>query len=432
MMKRITSILLLLLYVVFELSAQQNVVREHTGPSSIQFEHHFITHDTSVSIIIPFRARYDFFVFTRTFENGTEIFTARGEVSIELIDSAGTSAARSIQEIKLTSADNTPQTLRDQFMQNVFTLDVPRGKYTIVLNIEDKESNRLFVDDKQRIVIPSNEAILSDMLPVYSSDGRQFFLFNLGNDVQFSQNYGFVFLSKKPYSTARYSLSKKQPDEDDNEIIDTNATVTVQTFDQRTVTASVGSANRILLSTENRERSYVNYISFDGSQLRQGRYEITVTLPDSSVMKSTFSARWLDMPLSLYDLDIATEPLQYITTKNEYSDLRRGGRETRIKKFDEFWKKKDSTPQTAYNEVMHEFYRRVDFAMTAFRPLREMNGAVTDRGRIYILYGKPNSTERLLNPDGAPKEIWKYTSLNKIFTFLDPGKQGNYKLAENK
>ncbi|HAP35347.1 MAG TPA: hypothetical protein DCQ28_05175 [Bacteroidetes bacterium] len=138
------------------------------------------------------------------------------------------------------------------------------------------------------------------------------------------------------------------------------------------------------------------------------------------------------MPVSLYDLDLATEPLQFILTKDVYSELRRGGRETRIRKFDEFWKKKDTTPFTAYNEVMHEFYRRVDFSFTAFRTMREMNGAITDRGRIYILFGKPTSTERTLSPGGSPKEIWNYNSINKIFTFEDPSKQGNYKLAENK
>ncbi|MEI7906557.1 MAG: GWxTD domain-containing protein, partial [Bacteroidota bacterium] len=186
------------------------------------------------------------------------------------------------------------------------------------------------------------------------------------------------------------------------------------------------------LSCQGVKGSNIHYAVFNGLLLRQGRYELILTLPDSTKIKTTFAARWQDMPVSLNDLDLATEPIQFITTKSEYSDLRKGSRETRIKRFEEFWKKKDTTPLTAYNEVMHEFYRRVDFSMTAFRTLRDMNGVITDRGKIYLLYGKPGSTERLLNPDGAPREIWKYNSLNKTFTFEDPSKQGNYKLAENK
>ena len=46
----------------------------------------------------------------------------------------------------------------------------------------------------------------------------------------------------------------------------------------------------------------------------------------------------------------------------------------------------------------------------------------------FDLFNPPASTERLLAPDGAPKEIWNYPAQNKVFTFEDPAKQGNYKL----
>jgi GWxTD domain-containing protein len=138
------------------------------------------------------------------------------------------------------------------------------------------------------------------------------------------------------------------------------------------------------------------------------------------------------MPLSLTDLDIATLPLQYITTEDEYSALREGGRSSRIEKFDEFWSKKDPTPETAYNEMMAEFYKRVDIATAAYRTLKEQNGALTDRGKIFILYGKPTTTDRMLKPGDVPREIWKYSFLKKMFVFEDPSRQGNYKLTESK
>ena len=146
-----------------------------------------------------------------------------------------------------------------------------------------------------------------------------------------------------------------------------------------------------------------------------------------------FFVRWGDLPISISDLDLAIRQMRYIAKDAEYDKISESKtEEDKRKLFDEFWKKKDTTPFTAYNEVMHEFYRRVDFSFAAFRTMREMNGAITDRGRIYILFGKPTSTERTLSPGGSPKEIWNYNSINKIFTFEDPSKQGNYKLAENK
>ena len=78
---------------------------------------------------------------------------------------------------------------------------------------------------------------------------------------------------------------------------------------------------------------------------------------------------------------------------------------------------------------MTEYFRRVDYAFSNFRTLKEENGVLTDRGRIYILYGKPTSIERSLAPGGPPRELWTYASLNKEFIFEDPSRQGNYKLT---
>jgi len=411
--------------------AQERVVREQTGGNVIQYESIVISSDSGNTVVIPLRIRYDFFVFTRSMNTSENLFTAHGEATIELLDSTGTSSARAIQQINVSAAENSPSFLRSQSGQYFFSFPLPAGYYTIVIKIDDKESKREFVDNKKHITIPKQSDILSGLIPIQNFSGKAFTLFNLGGDVLFSQNYGFIFLSHKAYSTARYSLSKLLMDEEDKESVETNISTNIVSFENQTVN-TLHKDNSIELSLQSAPHSNINYISLNGSQLRQGRYELSILLPDSTTLKTTFAARWRDMPISLYDLDLAIEPIQYITTKDDYSELRRGGRESRINKFEEFWKKKDSTPATAYNEVMHEFYRRVDFSMTAFRTLREMNGAITDRGKIYILYGKPTSTERLLNPDGAPKEIWKYNSLNKMFTFEDPSKQGNYKLAENK
>ncbi len=410
---------------------QETIVREQTSGGIVYFAANYYQSNDSAIVIIPFRIRSDFFVFTKSVNSSDNIFSAFGEASVELIDSTGTSIARNIRPLSLSSNDNSTEYLRKMFTQDLFSFHVPEGRYTLIFKLEDKESKRIFTNTKEQIFIPKYSTVSSSMIPVKDFTQESFPLFNLGGDILFSHNYGFVFLSKKKYSLAKYTLSKLRPDEDDNERIDSSTSIPVTSFEQRSFIPLL-TADHIVLQLNNDETENINYITLNGMQLRQGRYEIELTFPDSTTIKTQFGSRWIDMPISLYDLDLATEPLQFILTKDAYSELRRGGRETRIRKFDEFWKKKDTSPLTAYNEVMHEFYRRVDYAFTAFRTLREMNGAITDRGRIYILNGKPSSIERTLNPGGSPKEIWKYSSTNKIFTFEDPGKQGNYKLAENK
>lgn len=403
------------------------VNREQTAGSPIAYEHHVVKADSTFRVHIAYRVRHDFFVFIRPDRPATQPFTAGGEVSVEMLDKSGVSVSRTIQRMDLTTQQNTAADLRTHYYQNLLTMSLPEGRYTIVFSIEDKESKRRFTESRRMVNVPSTDSTAADLIPAQVHGDGTFGLFNLGGDVHFSRDYAFLFQSARAYPTAKFTLVKTAPDEDDNETIVADSIVTLKTMDGSTLHFSPHSSG-ISIQPEKNGSGALLLASFNGVQLRQGRYELTLTFPDSTVQKSTFGARWLDMPISLNDLDLAVEPLQFIMTKKEYSEVRRGSRESRIRNFDAFWKKKDATPATAYNEVMHEFYRRVDVAVTSFRTLKEMNGAITDRGRIYVMYGPPASTERLLAPNGAPKEIWNYPAQNKVFTFEDPAKQGNYQL----
>lgn len=431
MIRRSIVLFLFITAAVISASAQERIIREQTGPSPISLEAYAVPGDTSSIAYIPLRIRFDFFIFTRNERMNGSAYAAEGELSIEILDSAGNSIARKIKQIGLTSEDNSTSILRDRFYQDLFSFRLPVGRYSIMLLVTDKGSNRRYTDTKRTFVVKDMAGYRSELIPVQSSADSGFALFNLGGDVVFSKDYGFIFVTTKPYESASFTLSKLHPDDEEKVSIAERQQVTLDRRSHMTVRAEL-SIGHIAMSVVPRTGSYVHYVKFEGSQLRQGRYELNIVLPDSSVITTTFSARWLDMPMSLLDLDAATEPIQFIARKDEYSELRKGSRNTRINSFEEFWKKKDPTPQTAYNEVMHEFYRRVDFSITAFRTLKEMNGAVTDRGKIYILFGKPSSMERLLSPSGSPREIWQYAALKKTFTFEDPSKQGNYKLTENK
>ncbi|NUN71371.1 MAG: GWxTD domain-containing protein [Bacteroidetes bacterium] len=405
------------------------VNREQTAGSPVLYEHHLVRTDSATLVTIAFRARYDFFVFVRPEGPSSLPFTAGGEVSVEMLDRSGVSVSRTIRRIELQSQRNAQADLRTQYHQDLLTLPLAPGQYTIVFSLEDKESKRTFTESRRTVTIPPADSAFRSLIPVQEQSDGTFMLFNLGGDVHFSKDHAFLFQSDKAYPSARFTLVKTAPDEDENETIAADSVIQLRTVTGSSLRFQL-QQNGIRVLPENTGIGTLLLVSFSGAQLRQGRYELTLTFPDSTVRKSSFGARWLDMPFSLNDLDLAVEPLQFIMTKKEYSEVRRGSRSNRIRNFEAFWRKKDATPATAYNEVMHEFYRRVDVAFTTFRTLKEMNGAVTDRGRIYVMYGPPAATERLLSPDGAPKEIWNYPSLNKVFTFEDPARQGNYQLID--
>jgi len=105
--------------------------------------------------------------------------------------------------------------------------------------------------------------------------------------------------------------------------------------------------------------------------------------------------------------------------------------ERNIKAFYEFWRTKDPDTTTAYNEVLVEYYRRVDEAVSRFSTLSGQDGYKTDRGRIFILYGAPTRVEKYIPPGEAPREVWIYDrpNLRKKFTFIDRYKAGAFVLV---
>ncbi|MDD8019024.1 MAG: GWxTD domain-containing protein [Bacteroidota bacterium] len=416
--------------------SQEMVQRERTFSEPIFFETHilFSTNDSN-TVYALYRLRQDIFTFTKPFESVTGQFSANGRVTIEILDSTGESITRDIRELPLTSEDNSATFLRTKYVQGRMAFKLKTGTYTVLLSIEDKDAKRQLPEVKRKLNVHKTvNNILSTVVPVQLPTRENTFeCFNLNGDVQFSKDCGFLVAVKSiPAQQIRYTLKKINPEEEEKkETVVKDTVVTAMLFPASTFTFSEKN-NGVSSEISQSDSSTVIFIPVKISRLKQGRYEINAVLSDSTKLSTTFGTRWLDMPLTLTDLDIATLPLQFIMTQDEYSQIRKGNREERIQRFESFWQKKDPTPETAYNEMMTEFYRRADFAMTAYRTLKEPNGTITDRGKIFILYGKPTSTERILHPGGIPKEIWKYASLNKTFIFEDSSKQGNYKLTESK
>lgn len=89
------------------------------------------------------------------------------------------------------------------------------------------------------------------------------------------------------------------------------------------------------------------------------------------------------------------DEIQYIATAAEIKALKQLKSDEEIHAFvAAFWQKKDSTPGTDENEFQEEYFRRWQEANARFGNGAQ-EGWKTDRGRVYILYGPPDETERL-------------------------------------
>jgi GWxTD domain-containing protein len=141
-----------------------------------------------------------------------------------------------------------------------------------------------------------------------------------------------------------------------------------------------------------------------------------------------FSVHISGVPSSVTDLELAIRELKYIASGEENRRLRSATPEERERLFRDFWKRRDPTPATEENELLSEYYVRVEYANEQFSTHRK--GWETDRGRIYILYGEPTQIERHpFDAESRPYEIWYYHNLNKRFVFVDYSGFGDYTLA---
>jgi GWxTD domain-containing protein len=112
-----------------------------------------------------------------------------------------------------------------------------------------------------------------------------------------------------------------------------------------------------------------------------------------------------------------------------------------------FWNHRDPDPDTEENEYREGYYERVEYVNEHFSS--GIPGVKTDRGRIYLKYGKPDEVES--HPSGGaytpasyegsgststyPFERWWYRNLpghsDVEIEFVDPTGSGEYRIARN-
>jgi GWxTD domain-containing protein len=175
------------------------------------------------------------------------------------------------------------------------------------------------------------------------------------------------------------------------------------------------------------------FASIPLERLDTGTYLFTAIVTQGalkSVKEFSYKVLWPLKPRSLSDPKLAVDALKLIATEEEIGQMSAFSSIKSRKAFQEFWHKRNPDTTHAYNSIMAEYYRRVDESIKNFSATDEKDGYRTDRGHVYILFGAPSITNRLLKPNTAPTEIWTYENLKKRFTFRDSKRNSNYILVK--
>ena len=123
------------------------------------------------------------------------------------------------------------------------------------------------------------------------------------------------------------------------------------------------------------------------------------------------------------------QQMKYILTTDERKRAKgKKGKELESL-FLSYWKERDPTPNTSINELMEEYYIRVNYVNEYFN-MSWREGWETDFGMIYILFGPPDQIERSnsVSTSSSIYQIWYYNRLNKQFVFKDQNGFGDFKL----
>ena len=144
------------------------------------------------------------------------------------------------------------------------------------------------------------------------------------------------------------------------------------------------------------------------------------------------------------------QDVRWIITPEELSTFKQlSNDEERDQFIEQFWLRRDPTPDTPENEYKEEHYRRIAYANEHFAAGKP--GWMTDRGRMYIVYGPPDEIDA--HPSGGqynrpmeegggetstyPFETWRYRyieglgshSQEVMMEFVDTCMCGDYHMT---
>lgn len=174
---------------------------------------------------------------------------------------------------------------------------------------------------------------------------------------------------------------------------------------------------------------FVEYVNIPISLISKLKYDIRVELYQYNRTVDQQSAMTLSragISKNVTDIEFALKQMKYILSNEERRTLRKANKKEWEALFIQFWEERDPDTSTVANELMVEYYKRVDYAIEHFESWQP--GWRTDMGMIYILFGPPNEIQRYNSNYTQIRQIWQYYRINKTFSFIDENGFGDYRL----
>lgn len=439
--------ILLLAYSFIDADAQrrtttyQSLLQRTDQPSS--YIDHIVTpvSDSTAQFTVFYRLDYDFIPFLRLRPDmnppspEAEYF-APVRMGVEIFEGAARRNQRRSSNAISVFRDSWQDTVwvdtfeetesRFDYTQGYVRTVLPKGDYHYELQLTRGGSVREQSSNSRNLTIPEyssyEETTFMLMQNIDQSNSQlSADLLNYSNNVLYGQDYTLLFKipqnldveNENVFLTInRLSVAESESGEERfSEQLTKENLIRLREFNLNS------KDNTLSLQADIHEDGFLYAIvDVPNQDFENSRYKIHLTKEDTEkpIASRDINSQWLDMPVSLYNLDVAIDMLKFILPDDELRQLNSGSAAEKEQKFREFWKQRDPTPNTEFNELMTEYYRRIDHSFKSFSSI-QIPGFETDQGNAYIKFGPPDNIERQLPTNAPTREIWEYRNRTLIF-----------------
>ncbi len=411
-----TLALIILLFGVQVVSAQTPI--EASGEPVFFFE------AISYASEQPGKARIDVYVQVPydelRFVKESELFVARYDVVLSLYNPDGQLALERTWTDVVRVKDFSQTTSNKFYSLSHRPIEADPGNYRANVQIQDQDSKKtarrhrnLLVTDFAKDSLSMSDIMLVNRLST-TGDKRSIVPNISGNVGHLTEGF-FLFVEIYNNSSVdSLMLRWKILDQQQREVLN-----------RTQAEATTGRVTQTFLKVDKLSLTAGTYFLSVGAE---PLHNLSIHPALAALTSRTFSVQWSDLPRVVQDIDKAVDQLRYIARDSDMSHIREAtSPEEKKRRFVEFWKKRDPDPQTPENELMEEYYGRIEYTNKNYTHYIE--GWRTDRGMVYIYLGAPDNVERYpFQNNSKPYEIWYYNQINRRYVFVDETGFGDYRL----
>jgi GWxTD domain-containing protein len=384
-----------------------------------------IPDDSLTTLYYTFRIPYKELVFTKNDSS----YHAAFRLNVEVIDSSKNHVIRKYID-KTVNLSNFNQTNDpDLYVHGLAKFKLPTGNFKVLPLFTDLNTNNEIKLHSTNYSVNDPDKQEKVIRPIIIYEGEKscydkanLMLANFKSAIPFSEEkFDMIFSVNDPSIDTIRALVIQQED--------TLLNKNFRDYSNDHLSL-IECENGIYIGQKNTGLKTKNFIINNFSnELKEGDFKVEVYTKNSRHPKIFIEqVQWINKPFSLLKPEYAIKMLKYMTNDDDIDNLLSAKSAQYMEELFEFWKKSDPTPKTQFNPLMQEYYQRVDYATKEFSSFTGKNGALTDRGMIFIQFGKPQKIERSSTEDGKVIETWTYLKSNKKFIFVDEEGKGEFSL----